>query len=611
MANIVGTNFDDSLVGTSFSDEIIALGGNDVLLGGDGDDFLDGGFGFDTINGGNGNDTTSYAFYSGPIVANLTTGVVGFPGNSLLTDILISIENVIGTNGNDSITGNNDANVLSGRLGNDSLFGSSGNDKLDGGAGADTANYSALGTTVTLGAFGVLNKGALGVDQLVSIETIVGSSLLGDTVNHSGAVSGGGVTVTGTTTNLSTGVVTVNGSGAPLPLSFNVQQFENVIGSNFNDSITGNNDANVLSGGLGNDTLLGLDGNDVLLGGDGDDFLDGGFGFDTINGGNGNDTTSYAFYSGPIVANLTTGVVGFPGNSLLTDTLISIENVIGTNGNDSITGNNDANVLSGRLGNDSLFGSSGNDKLDGGAGADTANYSALGTTVTLGAFGVLNKGALGVDQLVSIETIVGSSLLGDTVNHSGAVSGGGVTVTGTTTNLSTGVVTVNGSGAPLPLSFNVQQFENVIGSNFNDSITGNNDANVLRGGLGNDTLNGGLGRDTMTGGAGNDIFVYNRTTESPAGSNRDVITDFQRGFDKIDLSAIDANPFNAFLSFNPNDAFTWKGLNGLISGIGQVRYIQSGANLLLQANTDFNFGNFELEIQLNALSSLSSTDVIL
>ena len=242
----------------------------------------------------------------------------------------------------------------------------------------------------------------------------------------------------------------------------------NIVGTNFDDSLVGTSFS---------DEIIALGGNDVLLGGDGDDFLDGGFGFDTINGGNGNDTTSYAFYSGPIVANLTTGVVGFPGNSLLTDTLISIENVIGTNGNDSITGNNDANVLSGRLGND--------------------------------------------------------------------------------------------------------------------------------------TLNGGLGRDTMTGGAGNDIFVYNRTTESPAGSNRDVITDFQRGFDKIDLSAIDANPFNAFLSFNPNDAFTWKGLNGLISGIGQVRYIQSGANLLLQANTDFNFGNFELEIQLNALSSFSSTDVIL
>ncbi|HBH74211.1 MAG TPA: hemolysin, partial [Synechococcales bacterium UBA10510] len=97
-----------------------------------------------------------------------------------------------------------------------------------------------------------------------------------------------------------------------------------------------------LSGAAGNDSLFGLDGNDSLSGGDGDDYLDGGFGFDTINGGNGNDTTSYAFYSGPIVANLTTGVVSFPGNSTLTDTLISIENLIATNGNDSVTGNSSA-----------------------------------------------------------------------------------------------------------------------------------------------------------------------------------------------------------------------------------------------------------------------------
>jgi hypothetical protein len=186
-----------------------------------------------------------------------------------------------------------------------------------------------------------------------------------------------------------------------------------------------------------------------------------------------------------------------------------------------------------------------------------------------------------------------------------------VTVTGTTTNLTTGAVTVNGSGAPLPLSFNVQQFENVIGSNFNDSITGNSGANLLNGGSGNDILNGGLGNDILTGGAGNDVFVYTSTLDSPSGANRDVITDFQRGFDRIDLSLIDSNPFNAVFGINPNDAFIWQGLNGVINGVGQVRYIQSGANLVLQANTDFNFGNYELEIQLNALSSLSSADVIL
>jgi serralysin len=157
-----------------------------------------------------------------------------------------------GTPGPDTLAGSPLNELSSGLAGNDTLKGSAGIDILD------VADYGALGTVVTLGAFGALNKGALGSDKLISIETVIGSSLLGDTVNHSGAVSGGGVTVTGTTTNLTTGVVTVNGSGAPLPLTFNVKQFENVIGSNFNDSITGNAAANSLNGGLGNDTLSAL-----------------------------------------------------------------------------------------------------------------------------------------------------------------------------------------------------------------------------------------------------------------------------------------------------------------------------------------------------------------
>jgi Ca2+-binding RTX toxin-like protein len=120
-----------------------------------------------------------------------------------------------------------------------------------------------------------------------------------------------------------------------------------------------------------------------------------------------------------------------------------------------------------------------------------------------------------------------------------------------------------------------------------------------------------LGKDRLTGGAGNDVFVYTGTTQSPAGANRDVITDFQRGFDKIDLSAIDAIPLLFVFGFDPNFPFTWKGLNGVINSVGQLRYIKSGVNLILQGNTDSNFGDFEFEIQLNALASLSSTDIIL
>jgi Ca2+-binding RTX toxin-like protein len=145
--------------------------------------------------------------------------------------------------------------------------------------------------------------------------------------------------------------------------------------------IYGSNGNDALYGGAGNDSLYGGDGNDYLDGGDGNDYLDGGFGFDTINGGTGVDTTSYAFYGGPINANLATGVVSFPGNSTLTDTLISIENLIGTAGNDTIYGSTADNYLSGGAGNDLLTGGIGKDTLTGGLGADRFDYRNLADSV--------------------------------------------------------------------------------------------------------------------------------------------------------------------------------------------------------------------------------------
>ena len=46
------------------------------------------------------------------------------------------------------------------------------------------------------------------------------------------------------------------------------------------------------------------------------------------------------------------------------------------------------------------------------------------------------------------------------------------------------------------------EIENLIGSNFNDSLTGDGLANVLNGGNGNDILRGGGGADVLIGGAG-------------------------------------------------------------------------------------------------------------
>ncbi|RUT08285.1 hypothetical protein DSM106972_014530 [Dulcicalothrix desertica PCC 7102] len=136
-----GNNGNNTIYGSSRNDYIYAYDGDDVVYAGAGDDYIDGGYGFDYLNGGSGNDTVSYGFYNGGIIASLTTGVVRFPGNSTRTDTLVSIENIIGSSGNDQLYGNAANNRLNGGAGNDYLSGYGGGteyDTLTGGSGSDT-----------------------------------------------------------------------------------------------------------------------------------------------------------------------------------------------------------------------------------------------------------------------------------------------------------------------------------------------------------------------------------------------------------------------------------------------------------------------------------------
>lgn len=89
------------------------------------------------------------------------------------------------------------------------------------------------------------------------------------------------------------------------------------------------------------------------------------------------------------------------------------------------------------------------------------------------------------------------------------------------------------------------------GNSLNNSMEGNGFANSLYGMDGNDGiwgfggddfLSGGNGKDVLYGGNGADIFDFNNVSESPVGTNRDIIADFNRlQGDKIDLSGIDAD----------------------------------------------------------------------
>jgi len=309
-----------------------------------------------------------------------------------------------------------------------------------------------------------------------SFDTINGLAL-NDTVTYGSATSGVFV-------NLSiTGFQNTGGSNYDRLISI-----ENVTGSNFNDNISGNS---------GNNTL---------------------------NGGAGIDTVSYRNAGAAVSVSLSTAVAQ---NTLGagTDTLFNFENFTGSNFADTLTGNGANNVLVGGLGNDSLNGTAGSDLLDGGDGSDRADYSLVGSPITLGAFGSVTK-ITGVDTLVGIETIIASNGVGDTINLSGATA----PATGTTTILNgslLGSVNIAG-GSPLPLNFAISKFENVIGSNFADTITGDASNNNLRGGGGQDTIRGGLGKDTLSGEAGNDRFAYNSLNESLL-ANYDVITDYTLG----------------------------------------------------------------------------------
>jgi serralysin len=147
--------------------------------------------------------------------------------------------------------------------------------------------------------------------------------------------------------------------------------------------IDGNNLDNVMEGTSGADTISGFGGNDTLLGLGGNDLFFGRNGNDTINGGANFDTAAY-FDSGSqgISANLSTGkVIDAFGD---TDTLISIEGIVGTDLKDNLIGSGKADTLSGRGGNDTLDGAGGNDVLLGGAGNDVISGGAGSDTLTGG-----------------------------------------------------------------------------------------------------------------------------------------------------------------------------------------------------------------------------------
>lgn len=593
MAIVTGDNGNNNLFGfDAENDQLLGLGGNDLLFSSRGDDTMDGGADYDVALYELGN------LFNGVFINNTDTAIGTVLAHSVDkrgfgTDTLVDVENFHGSGfgdviyvgglggtytfdraGDDLVVASQDpgadGHLFIAGSGNDTLIGTAAdNDRIDYlDDGLDGAGAVSQGVNVDLAA-GVATDGWGDTDTLEGIERVHGTPfddtiVGGDERNQFDGREGNDILDGGggdrdkllytndpgaVNVNLTTGIA-IDGWGDTDTIS----NFEQVRGSNLNDTLVGDGNRNTFEGEAGDDLIQGLDGDDELEGDQGNDTLDGGADFDTV--------AHFDDPSGVLVDLAIGSTTDGWGN---TDTLISIEGADGSVFGDTLRGDDGGNFLDGREGDDLLEGrggrdtfrgSQGNDTIDGGDGDDRVEYQRdadrggpAGVTVDLAA-GTATDGFGNTDTLIDIEDVRGTDqadviagndadndiqgLAGDDLLQGGAgrdfIEGGA------------GNDTIDGGDNPFEFSggdaasyrFDHEEggsqgiladlnagtvidtfgdtdtligIEEIRGSVFDDTITGGTGDEQLRGEDGNDSLVGGDGNDDISGGAGNDTLT--------------------------------------------------------------------------------------------------------
>src|SRR4051812_31652689 len=506
MATINGTNGGDSLYGGAAADVINGLNGNDTLKGFGGADRLD---------GGNGIDTVFYGDSTAGVGINLATG--RGVGGSAQGDTLISIENVFGSNFNDTLTGTSGANQLHGQDGNDVIKGGGGNDFLDGGNGHDIL-VSSIWDASTL-------DGGAGDD------TFKGSGA-------SDVLIGGSGSDTADFSHMSFVTITL---GDPIPYWAGSEdphaQFisiENLTGAPGQNVLVGNGESNVLRGQAGQDNLIGGGGADIMYGGTDNDHY-------------------YVDNAGDVVREYvgegTFDVVWTNTSYTLTaGSEIEQFNVADHNSTTAInlTGNEFNNIINGNEGDNVINGGAGADRMNGWGGNDT--------------YIVDNPGDFLFENGDIHSTPQNESQGFDTVLTSVSFNVG----------LYSEIEVLQAIG-----SANV----NLTGSLDNNRIIGNSGTNIIDGSYGKDTLTGGGGLDVFIWSNVNEIGLFNFDPDIVTDLNRaegDLMDANETVAGNQDFTFIDQAAFTAAgqISWSTNGVDTFIQLNTnadpTVDGIIQV-----------------------------------------
>lgn len=392
-----GNVFNNTFYDDWSSNAFFGYEGNDTFIASMGDSLIHEDS-YDWFYGGVGYDTVDYQASAYAVNVDIGNGIsIRNPGGlSENWDVLSSIEEVIGSNHNDTLLGDSTVNTFYGVGGHDEIDLAGGDDIGVGGEGNDTIN------------------GGEGHDTLVGNNGA--DSLLGDGGNDSlDAGNGNDIAYGGT------GNDTLFG-GLNNDSLHGGDHNDLLLGGGNNDSLYGNDHNDTLDGNTGHDYLEGGAGNDSLRGSDGEDTIDGGLGADTIDGGSGNDSmvghdgndvfkasigedtvvggegadiidfdtneVVHVWMNGggndPVHGQMSTAIHGVPGGASHGIDFVGVEYIRTGGGEDIVYGDDQHNWFATQDGNDSLFGHMGDDTLLAGAGADTLRGGEGSDTLTGG-----------------------------------------------------------------------------------------------------------------------------------------------------------------------------------------------------------------------------------
>jgi Ca2+-binding RTX toxin-like protein len=561
----------DMITTSGGADVIRGGGGTDVLNAGGGNDLLDGGGGTDSMTGGFGDDIYVVDDMGDSVVENAGQGFDEVQ-TTLASYSLVgtSIENLTGIGSVDQLlVGNSGVNRISGGGGNDVLDGGVGADTMEGGSGNDIYSVDNAGDVVTeflgQGNDRVFASVSYQLDNFAEVELL-------SVADQSGTTA------------------------------------QDLIGSNWRQTIFGNDGVNSLEGRGDNDMLWGLAGDDVLDGGGGNDVTIGGAGNDIhlVEGANDAVLEGVGEGNDRVLANGSFRLGIGSEVELISAAYQAFDFTLNLAGNEfaqSILGNEGSNSLEGLGGNDHLWGIGGSDVLDGGSGDDVMIGADGNDTYAVDSFNdvIIDGAGQGSDRVLAY----GSYRLA--------------------ANAEIELISIGNQSGNAAVD--------LMGNGFDQIIIGNNGVNVLEGLGGNDTLSafsgddildGGTGNDIARGGAGNDTYAVDSALDQLVegigqGSDRLyasasyalgggvevelVSVANQSTIDAIDLTG---NEFGQVLFGND-------GLNTLSGGGGNDTLWGLGGNDLLDGGTGTDNlvgGNGEDVFRFTAAVNASNADTI-